>query len=184
MCARQHGRTRLAQAEIGRLADRHTHHEGAADAQLAFDLDAAAGFQNDASGNGKAEAGAADLALFLADLFELAEEFFLAARRHAGAGVAHADFQLAVDHRGRDEHAAFPGEFYRIANEIEENLTQTLGIEGQQARNIGGDPAGDLDALFVRTMRQHFHNAFDHLAKIVIARVELETPGFNGREIE
>ncbi len=73
--------------------------------------------------------------------------------------------KAGVFHRHIDDDLAAVGELDGVADQVDQDLAQAIVVADQRVRNIGGDPASQLEALGVRTHRQRFERSLDGVAQ-------------------
>ena len=134
--------------DAGLDTERSAEKKSTADAESAFQPDAAAHQFDKLFGNCKAESGAAVFAgsrsIGLGEAFEDRIDFI---GGDADAGIDHGEAQAAaIRRKGRiglgfdsDFQTAGVGEFDGIAQQIDEHLAQTIGIADECDRRSGSD---------------------------------------------
>ena len=108
--------------------------EGGAFTELTFEADGACEHSGQLSANGEAEARSIGAASYGAIcLLEFFKYFFLVGVRDAAAGIGYRQAQrFFVQHSSFNINSAiFRSEFYRIAEEVGQNLFDLAGIGGQ-----------------------------------------------------
>ena len=107
----------------------------------------------------------------------------------ADAGVDHREMDLtlfagtALDTRPQDDFAAL-GELDGVTDQIQDDLTQPIGIADERGRNGRLDIANELQPLLMRPQGQHLERRFERFTDIELHRVELEPPRFYLREVQ
>src|SRR5262249_4104145 len=123
--------------------------EGRAGTQRRMYVDVPAVQADQAAGDRQAEPGATLLpGAAVVDLLEFVEDSSLILGRDTRAGVLHGDIELVVGSADVHLDRSGVGEFYRIANDVEQNLGQAalVAAAGRQVVRNGGL---ELDALFL-----------------------------------
>src|SRR6185437_11489559 len=104
--------------------------------------------------------------------------------RHADAVVAHAQAELAVDHRARNDHLApFLGELDGIGEEIEQDLLEAPRIS-DDARKLVGERSAKHDARPLGERLQAVDAILDELRHLDRGEIELELTGLDLGNVE
>ena len=86
--------------------------------------------------------------------------------------------------RDSDDDLALLGELDGVADQVDQDLAQPAGVADQRVGDIGGDPAGQLQALGVRRSARVCSVSFHGFAQRERCRVEAELAGLDLGEIE
>lgn len=164
--------------------------EGAAFPHGAFDPNLPLHILDELFGNGQAQSGAAvepcGRAFGLGESVEDTGEFF---SRDADARVRHGEAQgarLAGLGVVRDADGDFPavGKFNGVADEVHDDLPQTLGVPDQFDRHIrrGGDE--EFEPFFLRPERHKFRGLVQHFMEVEADLLEVDVSRFDFGEVE
>jgi hypothetical protein len=137
----------------------HGEMEGAADADFAFDPDAAAHHLDQSADDAEAEACSAIFAGDrTVDLFEGDEDLAEAFGGDADAGIANREEELAGRFAVSDDQrdlAAAGGELEGVAEKVEENLAESPVVAGDPVGESGGGLAFEGQGSFDGPLPQH-----------------------------
>ena len=109
--------------------------------------------------------------------------------RNADAGIANDeshDHPFTLDGPALHPHHNLSRlrELDRVANQIEQNLTQPRRIAAQSGRNVRGNLARELQPLGMSAGRQRAQRVVDRVAQIEVNRVDVELARFDLGEVE
>ena len=107
----------------------------------------------------------------------------------ADAGIAdaefHADFVAVVVFGGHEHrHAAAAGEFYRVADQIGENLPDTQCVPDDDLRNVGVHVGEQIEFFCARLRGEHGRHRFDERDEFDVEQFELEPARLDLGKIE
>src|SRR5262249_33253271 len=166
---------------------RQTHRKHRALAQFARHGYVAAHQARELAGDGKAESRAPETLRGRGiGLAELREQLGLLLRSHADAGIGDGELDeaAAITHLAcRKLHLARFGELARIAEEIEQYLSQSHGVHGQCAevfRGVNDEPV----LVLLGKLSSGADDIFDQRCQLHGLWVELELPCLDLRQVE
>ena len=89
-----------------------------------------------------------------------------------------------VGQRQFDEDLTVLGEFDRIADQVNQHLPQPGRVAGQTVRHLLGDEIDEFNALAGAALAEQVGDFGDQLARIELDHCQIETTGFDLRQIE
>src|SRR5438309_264817 len=82
------------------------------------------------------------------------------------------------------DHRSAAGEFDRVADEVHEDLAESIRISVHEPRDFRLEMAADFQLLSRRLFREQIDHFLDRGLQIEIDRLQLQFSGLNLREIE
>ena len=120
----------------------------------------------------------------MVELLELTEDHIEPVGRNAGPGIGDGDLQALPDTGQAQAHAAGLGELYRIADEVQQDLAQTVAVADESRRQGGRDMGRKLEPLGLRARRHQFRNRLDELDHVEGLLDQFQLAGFDLGEVE
>jgi hypothetical protein len=168
----------------------HGEVELTADPGLALEPETAAHHLDELRRDGETEAGAAVSARRRrVGLDERPEDLPPLVLGHADARVSHraAEQHVVVAPLGNgdlDAHLALVGELDRVADQVEQDLTEASRIAGERRRHVRRDAARQLQPLLIGARRQQLDAVFDGVADGERHVLEREPARLDLRDVE
>ena len=83
-----------------------------------------------------------------------------------------------------DPHVSLLRELDGVADQVQEDLTQSARVAGQNGWNVGGNAQQQLQVLFGRPGRERTKRIGDQIAKVEVDPLEFQFAGLDLREVE
>ena len=173
-----------------RSGERQDDGEGAADPQLARRLHGAAHQGDELPTDSQPEAGASEATRGrCVGLGEPLEQTFQRGGIHPDPGVPEGErdhdlFGVGIDDADVNTDLTLRGELHRVAEEVDEHLSQAHGISPYDRRKCRVDRADQLDAFLLRVHRDEAGRVLHDRPRVVVDDVDLELAGLDLREVE